>query len=489
MVEDTIIGIDVGTTAVKALLLTLDGRRLDQFSQSYPTTRSGGGVVEQDAQDWFACVVAALGRFERNVDLKGLKGIGICSQVNTHVFVGEDHEPLAPAIVWQDGRAAGVAAELDRRIDIEKRVAWWGAPLPIDASHGLSRVVWMQTVRPDLWRKTRWVLAPKDYCVLRLTGEAAADPIASIGLVDKDLAYLKPLLDIAPGSESRLPPLRKFTDCVGRVRNGLPCAGVPVVVGAMDAWGGMFGVGVHAPGHSMYLSGTSEIPGIVSPTVAPTPGVIVFPTYEGITLHAGPTQSGGASMAWLGGLLGKTPEELAGLAGGLAADAAVPIFLPHLQGERAPLWDAHARGVFVGLDSANGPAHLARSVMEGVAYSVRLSLDTLETSAGRRADQVHCGGGGFQSDVWNQIRADILGRTLRRVAISDAAALGAATIAAVGCGVHDSIAGAVAAIVQFDREYHPDPARAARHAFGFGLYKETYEATKAISRSYSDHHA
>ena len=468
MVEDTIIGIDVGTTAIKALLLTTDGRRLDQLSQPYPTARPASGIVEQDANDWFAHVTAALGRFEQNFDLRGLRGIGICSQVNTHVFVGADHQPLAPAIVWQDGRAAGVAAELDRRIDTAKRLDWWGAPLPIDASHCLSRILWMQAFHPELWQKTRWVMAPKDYCVLRLTGEAAADPIASIGMVGKDLAYLKPLLDIVPGSEARLPPLRKFTDCVGRVRNGLPCAGAPVVVGAMDAWGGMFGVGVHAPGHSMYLSGTSEIPGIVSPTVEPTPGVIVFPTYDGITLHAGPTQSGGSSMAWLGGLLGRTPEELAGLARDLPADAAVPVFLPHLQGERAPLWDAHARGVFVGLDSATGPAHLARSVMEGVGYSVRLSMEALEASAGRRVDQVNCGGGGFQSDVWNQIRADILGKTLRRVAISDAAALGAATIAAVGCGVHDSIAGSVGAIVQFDREYDPDPARAARHEFGFG---------------------
>ena len=113
MAEDTIIGIDVGTTTVKALLLTTAGRELDRFSEPYPTSRPASGIVEQDAGDWIDRLVGALRRFERNFDLGGLKGIGICSQVNTHVFVGADGEALAPAIVWQDGRCAAEAAELD----------------------------------------------------------------------------------------------------------------------------------------------------------------------------------------------------------------------------------------------------------------------------------------------------------------------------------------------------------------------------------------
>ena len=489
MVEDTIIGIDVGTTTVKALLLTTAGRELDRFSEPYPTLRPASGIVEQHAGDWIERLVGALRRFEQNFDLGGLKGIGICSQVNTHVFVGAGGEALAPAIVWQDGRCAAEAAELDAQVDDAKRLQWWGALLPIDASHCLSRMAWMRRNHPDVWARTRWVMAPKDYCVLRLTGEAAADPIASVGLVDRHLGYLGPLLDLVPGAAERLAPLQKFTHRVGNVSAGFPCAGTPVVVGTMDAWGGMFGVGIHHPGRAMYLSGTSEILGIVSPSRVPTPGVIAFPTYDGITLHAGPTQSGGASMMWLGGLLGKDLAQLSELVAALDPAARAPLFLPHLQGERAPLWDVHARGVFVGLDATTGPAELAKSVMQGVGYSARLLLDVLERSADCKVEQIHCGGGGFQSDVWNQIRADILGRSLRRISTSDAGALGAAAIAAVGSGVHPSLAGSVAAMVRFDREYEPDRGRAAAHEFGFGLYKETYEATKDISRKYSSHHA
>jgi len=486
MAETTIIGIDVGTTAVKALLITSDGRQLDRFAENYPTARPASGVVEQDPEDWFRHLLAALSRFERGFDLSGLAGIGICSQVNTHVFVDGDGRALAPAIVWQDGRCAAVAAELDAQVDTAKRIAWWGAPLPIDASHGLARMEWMRRHRPDIWEQTRWVMAPKDYCILRLTGEAKADPIASVGLVDGELRYLAPLLDLVPGAARRLAPLAKFTDRVGTVQPGLPCAGTPVVVGAMDAWGGMFGVGVEAQGSAMYLSGTSEIMGIVSPRRVPTPGVIAFPTYEGITLHAAPTQSGGASMGWLSNLLGRSPEELSALAATVEPGERVPLFLPHLEGERAPIWDSFARGAFIGMDSSTGPARLARSVMEGVAYSARWLLEALEQSSDCRVEDIHCGGGGFQSDVWNQIRADVLGRRLMRVSTSDAAALGAAAIAAAGVRVHGSIAGAIAAIVQFDREYRPDPAKAAQHDFGFALYKETYEATKAISRKYTE---
>src|SRR3954451_16264958 len=113
MTQDTIIGIDVGTTTVKALLLTTSGKQLDRFAENYPTSRPASGIVEQNPEDWLDRVLAVLDRFERGFDLRGLKGIGICSQDNTHVFVGSDGKALAPAIVWQDGRCAAVAAELD----------------------------------------------------------------------------------------------------------------------------------------------------------------------------------------------------------------------------------------------------------------------------------------------------------------------------------------------------------------------------------------
>lgn len=479
MAGETIIGIDVGTTTVKALMIAADGRLIDKFAESYPTTRRSGGVVEQDPDTWVALILKALGHFAGRADLSGLRAIGICSQVNTHVFVADDGRPLMPALVWQDGRCATEAEALDGRISDGERIAWWGAPMPIDASHALSRMAWTGRHHPEIWSRTRFVLLPKDYCILRLTGVAVSDPISAIGLVGTDLAYVRPLLDLVPGAEHRLPPLLGFSQRAGVISAGLPCAGVPVVTGTMDAWAGMFGVGVSSAGAAMYLSGTSEILGLISPARVPTPGVVVFPDYEGVTLHAGPTQSGGASIMWLSGLLGQDLAALSQLAASGAE--APPLFLPHLQGERAPLWDIQARGIFLGLEAGHGAPHLARAVMEGVAYSARLALEAVERSAGRSAESLNCGGGGFQSDIWNQIRADVLGRPLRRIAVADVGALGAAALAAVGGGVHRTLEEALGQIVRFDRNYEPDLSRSDDHAAMFALFGESYAATKAIS--------
>ena len=480
MAQTTLIGIDVGTTAIKAILVDDRGNRLDAFARAYPMARPAEGLAEQDPQDWMDGVLAALTQFAAGHDLGGLAGIGICSQVNTHVFVGADGKALMPAIVWQDTRSAPDAAELDARVTAQQKLDWFGGPVPIDASHALSRMANVHRTSPGLYHSTRHVLLPKDYCVMQLTGAVASDPIAAVGLVNRD-GYVGALLDLVPGAAEKLPPLHGFTHVAGHVRTGLPCAGAPVVVGAMDAWGGMFGTGVAQNGDAMYQSGTSEIPGIVSTTVNPTPGVILFPPYEGIVMHAAPTQTGGAALAWLGNMLGRTAAEMSALAAGIEPGSAVPLFLPHLQGERAPIWDSATRGVFARLDNRAGAAEMVRSAMEGVAFSVRWAFEALQASAGLDVAVANIGGGGSRSDVWCQIRADALGMSLRRTAAPDAAAIGAAILAGVGSGVMPSIAVAARELVQFDRTFEPDASKAGYYADKFGKYRELYEALKTFN--------
>src|SRR5690606_10449350 len=201
------------------------------------------------------------------------------------------------------------------------------------------------------------------------------------------------------------------------------------------SWGGMFGVGVVDDGVGMYQSGTSELLGSVSEAIHPTPGVIVLPAYVGVILHAAPTQPGRAALAGLATVLGRTPAELSAMVEAVPPADSVPHFLPHLQGERAPLWDAASRGVFARLDARAGAPEMIRSVMEGVAFSARLAFDALQSSAGTAVPKARMGGGGAQSEVWNQIRADALGFPLQRAAIPDSAALGAAILAGLGSGL------------------------------------------------------
>jgi xylulokinase len=465
-----LIGIDVGTTAVKAALFDPHGNTIKTFSQRYSTQRPALGHVEQNPDDWMQLVLASL------TELSGanVKAIGLCSQVNTHVFVDDAGQALLPAFTWQDGRCAEEAAKLDAQITEVEKLSWWGAPLPIDASHVLARMAYVARRHPDIWRKTRWVMAPKDYCLYHLTGEVVTDPMTAFGIVDSHLVLVTRLLDLVSGAAERLPPLASFTKIIGKIQSGKPFAGVPMVTGAMDAWSGLLGAGVSEEGQGLYLSGTSEILGIVSSRKAPVPGVIAFPKCEGIVLHAGPTQSGGASIEWLSRLLGKTPAELSQLAANADTTKPLPIFLPHLEGERAPLWDINARASLSGVNSSMGAAEIARAVFEGVGYSVRLLIESLEASACVRPAAFNHSGGGAASDIWCQIRADILGRPIRRMRVRDAGVLGAALMAGTGVGVFGSLGEAAKSFVLVDRVFEPDAKEQARHERGFEKYQMLY---------------
>jgi xylulokinase len=482
--EASLIGIDVGTGAVKAILMGLDGRVLDTFVRPYPTARPKPGHAEQNPADWMQGVGAALDRFVRSHDLRGLLGIGLCSQVNTHVFIDQAGEPLWPAMLWQDVRCSDDAAALDARITDEQKGAWFGGPMPIDASHALARMTHVGRTYPGAFARTLHVLLPKDYCALKLTGSVATDPISSVGLVDQKLRYIEDLIALVPGARERLAPLSNFSHCTGHVRNGFPCAGTPVFVGIMDAWAGMFGLGVVRDGNAMYASGTSEVLGMISPDQLATPGVIVFPFHEGIRLHAAPTQSGGASLSWLSTLLGRDADDLSRIVAGTPPSTSAPLFLPHLQGERAPLWDTKSRGVLARIDTVTGPGELSRAVMEGVAFSARLAFEAVEQSAGMVAASLNIGGGGARSDTWCQIRADALKKPLRRVAVLDAAALGAAIIAGVGSGAMPSLEAAIDRLVSFERTFEPRQEFRGYYDAKFGKYQELYADLKSFNEGY-----
>lgn len=473
-----LIGIDIGTTSVKAVMIDLLGRRVAEFAAAYPTRRPATGHVEQDPEDWLRLVRQALEQFARQGRAAALC---LTSQVNTHVFVDSGLSVLHPALVWQDTRAAEAGAALDRGISAEEKIAWLGAPIPVDASHALARMAWMQGAHPAIWERSAHVLLPRDWVLARLTGALASDPISSVGLVTPGFAYADPLIARLGGARERLAPLADPFAVVGHVGPDWPFAGVPVVLGVMDAWASLFGLGVARDGEAFYLSGTSEVLGIMSAELHPESGIITFPEWRGLRLHAAPTQSGGASLDWVARLLGRSVADLAAMAGAVAADA--PLFLPHLQGERAPIWDAASRGGFAGLTTAHGPAEIAAAVMEGVAFSARLALEALERSAGVVPPVLRAGGGGFASDGWAQLRADVLGRPVLRVAGRDPGAVGAALMAGVGTGVMADLATAAGTLVTSDRTFLPRPTESGRAEARYAIWRDLYGALRPVSHA------
>ncbi len=473
---ECLIGVDLGTTSLKAVLLDLAGQRFAESSSPYPTHRPAAGLAEQDPHDWWRLLLGALHGFEGKGKVRALC---ITSQVNTHVFVDASLNVLHPAIVWQDGRAASAGAQIDARLTLAEKIAALGAPIPIDASHALARMNWMAQTNPQIWAHTAHVLLPRDYLLARLTGRVLSDPMSSVGLVGTDLTYAGAVTGLMAGAASRLSPLADPLAVAGAVQAGLPFAGTPVVVGMMDAWASLLGLGVVRDGQAMLLSGTSEVTGLISPTVTGEAGVVTFPPWAGITLHAGPTQAGGGSLDWLAGLLGREPGYLA--QGAAKITATSPLFLPHLQGERAPFWDATLRGTFAGLTGAAGPAELTTAVMEGVAFSARLALEALERSGGLRPVDVRLGGGGAAADIWCQIRADALNRPLARVMGKDPGAMGAAVMAGVGSGALPNLSTAAERLVRIDRVFTPDPAMAQLADHRFALWCDLINQTRAIN--------
>jgi xylulokinase len=395
-----------------------------------------------------------------------LRSVGLCSQVNTHLFVDADLAPQRAAITWQDVRAAEVGAELGK-----------------DASFSLSRLAWLQRHEPALRAGTRWLLLPKDYCLAELTGELATDPLSAVGLVGEDGTYLDDVLALVDGAAELLPPLRSFDQALGLTREanavGLPSA-VPVAVGAMDAWGSFFGAGLVHEGRALDLAGTSEVVGVASSTTIAEPGIVSFPPLDGLHIHAGPTQAGGSALEWVAHLIGRPLSEALALAAAAATDPQGLVFLPHLAGERAPYWNPDARGVFLGLTDATDAGHLVLATLEGVAHAVRMLLEGCERAAGLQAERLRVAGGGARSSLWNQLKADATDLPVEVLDERDAGVLGAVFMGQVAAGLGPDVPSLAEERVRIAEVLEPHAPNARRLADLHLTYAESYQALEPL---------
>ena len=478
-----VIGIDIGTTAIKGALFDPAGACLRQKRITYPTVRRSRTEIEQDPNDWLAATEQILEDVAGPVSFEDIAGVCICGQTNTHAFVDADGRPLCPAITWQDTRCEPQARRLDRQLAESQPRALRGMEVHVAASHTVSRMAWMAECHPEIWEQVTCVLSPKDYVLLHLTGQHVSDALSCFDLVDLAGEYIAELVALVPGGRDRLPPLRAFTARAGAYGRGASKKErVPVMTGTMDGWASMFGTGVAAAGEGAYLSGTSEIIALASDRRVNVPGVVSFLPTNGLQVHAGPTQSGGDSLRWFANVVARPIEETLAMAAGIERKQAKVLFLPHLQGERAPFWDSDSRGAFLGLTAKTDAADLALGVLEGVALSAKLLFDEVAKAAGRDYGWLYMAGGGSQSDLWCQIRADVFGIELRRVAFLDAGVMGAAIIAAVGAGLYPSVQEAARNMTRVSKVFRPDGHYANRYAEALRLYKDAYRNLRDINQ-------
>nr|WP_225955164.1 FGGY-family carbohydrate kinase [Kibdelosporangium phytohabitans] len=448
------VGIDAGTTAVKVAAFTVDGRPVRAHSTGYPISRPRPGWAEQDPLDWWRGTQEGLAALPDDA----VRSLGIVSQVNTHVFVDESLEPLAPAIIWQDQRCAAVAAELDSRFTAADKERIWGGPVVLDASFLPARAEWFARTRPALWERTRWVLSPKDFIAARLTGRVATDLLSSVRIAGP-AGYIPEALALVDGLADRLPPIMPAESRL---------------VGTMDAFGAVLGTGLPWSGRrGMVLCGTSLVVAGASAASATAAGIVTFPPYDGVSVHAGPTQAAGDAVRWWSQVSGlDIPSVFTSAESGSSG----VVFTPYLMGERAPLWDSSARATFLGLSSATSQADMSRAVLEGVAMSGRHVLEAVEQACGFTLESLTFSGGGARSALWAQIFADVLDRPIERLGVHDSGALGAALLGAVSARIYPSVAEAAAATVSVDQVF--TPSRSTDRLYS--VYRDAYEALRDI---------
>ncbi|MDA3630548.1 FGGY family carbohydrate kinase [Saccharopolyspora sp. WRP15-2] len=472
------LGVDVGTTAVKVAVFELGGNLVATHTAAYPIHRPRPGWAEQDPMDWWRGCTEGIQAVLAGLDADAVRSVGVVSQVNTHVFVDDQLRPLAPAIIWQDQRCAEVARDLDARLTSADKTRIWGGPIVLDASFVGSRAEWFARTEPELWARTRWVLSPKDFVIAKLTGRLATDQLSAVRVAGPT-GYLREAVELVDGLAGKLPEIAGPEVVLGSAPE---LGGAEVVVGTMDAYSAVFGTRTTESGRGMVSCGTSLVVAGASAESVPVPEVVTFPPKDGLFVHAGPTQAAGDALRWWCQASGLSIDEVLRSAG---AGAPGVIFTPHLMGERAPLWDSEVRGSFFGLSSATSQADLCRAVLQGVAMSARHVLDPVERACGFALPSLAFSGGGARSDLWTQIHADVLQRPIERLRVHDSAVLGAALLGAVGTGSYPDIATAAAATVAVDRVFTP-AADADRLNPLFEAYRESHDALRGIHARLAD---
>jgi xylulokinase len=472
-----LIGLDVGTTGVKAIAISPEGQVLARAERAYPLSTPQPGWSEQNPEDWWRATEAALQALA-TADIRDVAGIGLSGQMHGLVCLDRHEQVLRPAILWNDQRTGIECSEIEERIGLERLISLTGNR----ALTGFTapKLLWVHRHEPDIYSSVAHVLLPKDYVRLRLTGEHAIDVTDASGTLLFDVARRRWSDDVTAALDvpsSWLPPSLESAEISGRTAQG-----VPVAAGAGDQAAAALGVGVDRLGPLSVVLGTSGVVFAHLPAFAADPQARVHVFCHAIpgAWHAmGVTLSAAGSLLWFRDALarGVPFAELDDEAARWPPGSDGLVFLPYLVGERTPHADPDARGAFVGLSPRHDRAAMARAVMEGVAYSLRDSRELL-TALGVLAKDGRVAGGGARSRLWLRIVASALGLPLELTSTEEGSAYGAALLGGVVSGVFSDPHEAVDACVRVVDVVGPDPAWQEAYDKGYQRFRELYPALR-----------
>lgn len=471
-----LVGIDVGTTGVKAVALSPHGDVLARAEHGYPLATPQPGWAEQDPVDWWQAAEAALAELAVEPEAIGLTG-----QMHGLVALDEHDRVLRPAILWNDQRTSAESREIEELIGRERLLQLTGNP----ALTGFTapKLLWLRRHEPETFARIRHILLPKDYVRLQLTGEHASDVADASGTLLFDVGgrrWSEAVLEALELPAEWLPRALESPETSGETAQG-----TPVAAGAGDQAASAVGVGVHEQGTTAVTIGTSGVVFAPLPKFAPESRgrLHVFCHAVPDRWHAmGVMLSAAGSLRWFRDALapGEPFDRLTAEAAEVEPGAEGVLFLPYLTGERTPHADPDARGAFVGLAATHGRGALVRAILEGVAYGLRDSLELL-TELGEPSASARVSGGAARSELWLRIVASVLGIPLERPAVEEGAAFGAALLAGVAGGAFATVPGAVEAAVSVRETVDPDPGWARVYGEGYERFRALYPALRSAS--------
>ena len=473
-----LVGLDVGTTGVKALAISPAGDVLARAEESYELSTPRPGWAEEDPEDWWRAAERALTKLGGQPTAIGLSG-----QMHGLVVLDDEERVLRPAILWNDQRTAAECTEIEERVGLARLIELTGNR----ALTGFTapKLLWLRRHEPDTYARIAHVLLPKDYVRLRLTGEHAIDVADASGTLLFDVAgrrWSSEMLDALELDATWLPRTLESPEV-----SGTTAAGVPVAAGAGDQAAAALGVGVDGPGPVSVVLGTSGVVFAALPAFAADREARVHSFCHAVPggWHAmGVMLSAAGSLRWLRDTVasGRGYDELIAAAEKWPPGTEGLTFLPYLTGERTPHADPDARAAFTGLSVRHDLGALVRAVLEGVAYGLRDSLELLR-ELGVDPEAGHVSGGGARSEHWLRILASVLGLPIRRTATDEGSAYGAALLGGVAAGVFRDVHEAVASCVRLVDAVEPDPEWSAAYERGYRRFELLYPALRPLEDS------
>ena len=504
----TLIGIDVGTSGTKTLLIDQSGAIVASATVAYPLSQPKPLWSEQEPQDWWDATVKSVREVldQAGSDPREVKGLGLSGQMHGACFLDHAGTVLRPAILWNDQRTAAECDEITSKVGADKLIELVANP----ALTGFTapKILWVRKHEPDVYEKTKKILLPKDYVRYRLSGEFATEVSDASGtlLFDvKNRTWSYELLSILQIDKDLLPPCAESivpttkTNAAFEELTGIQ-AGTSIVGGGGDQAAGAVGNGIVKPGVISATMGTSGVMFAHADEMAVDPQGRLHTFCHAVPgkWHVmGVVLAAGGSMQWFRNNLADVESVLAGHTGRdayefitLGAARAPPgaeglLFLPYLTGERTPHADPFARGCFIGLTTRHTRNHLIRAIMEGATFAMRDSLEIIR-AMNVPVEQIRLSGGGARSRLWRQIQADIYGQDCCTINAAEGPAFGVALLAGVGAGVWSSIEQACEATIEVVDRNTVDAATQAVYDRFYPIYGALYTALKEQFRKIAD---